>query len=71
MTGDRQLHNAVVAGDGGSCGSACAVTTTVEQPLAATGLNPWIVGGGIGVAILAILAGLALVLVRRRQDVDE
>jgi hypothetical protein len=34
-------------------------------------MNPWIVGGGLGVATLAILAGLALLLVRRRQNVAE
>ncbi|MFK3835008.1 GEVED domain-containing protein [Microbacterium sp. NPDC087868] len=74
LTGDRELVNAVLPGDGGACGDACSVTTTVTPPappLATTGLNPWIVGGGLGVATLAILAGLALLLVRRRQNITE
>ncbi|MBQ3358350.1 MAG: DUF11 domain-containing protein [Microbacterium sp.] len=74
LTGDRELVNAVLPGDGGACGDACSVTTTVTPPappLATTGLNPWIVGGGLGVATLAILAGLALLLVRRRQNIME
>lgn len=73
-TGDRQLVNAVVAGDGGGCGTACATLTTVElptPPLAITGLNPWIVGGGLGVGLLAIIGGLALLFVRRRNQIIE
>ncbi|MFK0403008.1 GEVED domain-containing protein [Microbacterium sp. NPDC090225] len=75
VSGDRELRNAVMPGDGQPCFDACETLTEVEvpgqPPLATTGLNPWIVGGGLGVATLAILAGLALLLVRRRQNVAE
>lgn len=72
VTGDRQLLNAVDPGEGGFCDRFCSVTTGVEgpglPPLALTGMNPWVIGGGLGVASLAILAGLAL-LIRRRNPI--
>ena len=75
VSGDRELVNSVIPGDGQPCFDACQTLTEVEvpgqPPLATTGMNPWIVGGGLGVATLAILAGLALLLVRRRQNVAE
>jgi hypothetical protein len=73
-TGDRQLVNTVVAGEGGFCDRFCSVTTNVDvptPPLALTGMNPWVIGGGLGVAFAAILAGLALFLVRRRTATNE
>jgi uncharacterized repeat protein (TIGR01451 family) len=86
VTGDRQLDNTVVPGEGGGCDEVCAVMTDIVippaptptstptpapnvSPLAITGMNPWIVGGGLGVALLAISAGLVFLLIRGRQGV--
>jgi uncharacterized repeat protein (TIGR01451 family) len=86
VTGDRQLDNAVVPGEGGGCDEVCAVMTDIVvppapaptptptpapnvAPLAITGMNSWIVGGSLGVALLAISAGLLFLLIRGRQDV--
>ncbi|MFS0853608.1 hypothetical protein [Microbacterium sp. 179-I 3D4 NHS] len=80
--GDRQLDNTVVAGDGGACGEVCAVMTDLVipptpaattpppqptvSPLAVTGLDGWIVGGGLAIALMAVSAGLTILLVRGR-----
>ncbi|WP_431806906.1 hypothetical protein [Microbacterium paraoxydans] len=75
LTGDHRLDNTVVPGTDGRCGDACSTNTTVDvpppSPLATTGLNPAVVGGGIAAAVLAMLAGLGLILFRRRTHVGE
>ncbi|MDP3951829.1 GEVED domain-containing protein [Microbacterium sp.] len=75
VSGDRQLVNAVVPGDGGSCGEACSTTTNVDVPglpnLPATGLDPWVIGVGIGGALAALIGGLLLIAIRRRDSFVE
>ncbi|MBN8416426.1 DUF11 domain-containing protein [Microbacterium esteraromaticum] len=73
-SGDRELVNSVVPGDGQSCLDACQTLTEIDvpgaPPLATTGMNPWILGGGLGIAALAILAGLSLLLGSRRHNTN-
>lgn len=68
-TGDRRLDNAVLPGPGGGCAAQCSVTTSVVAPgsswLATTGLPTGLLGGALGAAGLAVLAGLVLLLARR------
>jgi uncharacterized repeat protein (TIGR01451 family) len=75
--GDRVISNAVVTGAGGNCvagsdDSDCSVTTKVvvpTPPLADTGTAAWVTTAGIG-ALLAILAGLGAVFIRRRRTAE-
>ncbi|MDQ0614159.1 putative repeat protein (TIGR01451 family)/LPXTG-motif cell wall-anchored protein [Microbacterium sp. W4I4] len=71
--GDGKLENVIVTPAGGNCltgadDDACGTTTTVDRPgtLPQTG-QEWNLVGLVGGAA-ALLAGLALILIRRRRE---
>jgi uncharacterized repeat protein (TIGR01451 family) len=77
-SGDHVLTNAVVAPTSncldGSADAACTVTSTLTVPpatgpLALTGIGSWQTSAGL-IALMTVLAGLVLAVVRRRKTAE-